>query len=399
MDLLKIKILCLLFLYMVGFVIPIQGQEKLPREITFRIGQYETFHSDVLNEERTILVHLPDDYETSTRKYPVLYVLDGEGTHRFIQSIAAITFYSGARRLPTMIVVGILNTDRTRDITPRKVVQRESSGGGDAFLEFIASELGPYIESKYRAGQYRILFGGSSAGMFTIYTLFSRPESFSAYIASRPALNSIADYTLASDVIFRKTRALLAGGASLMKALYIDYGGQEGALHHPAPIHNLSSFLEKEAPPDFRWETRQMGESWYRSAESLKDGLLSVFDGWYYPADSLYTQGFAGIENHARALTELFGYPVSVADVMAERDLITFGYRFIEQGNLVEAISLLRYAVEIYPDSWKPFDSLAEAYMKNGQSDFAIENYERSLELNPNNNNAKEMLKQMQDDE
>ena len=377
---------------------PIHGQEQEARVVTFRIGQYETVHSHVLNEERTLLVHLPDDYETSSRKYPVLYVLDGEGTHRFIQSIAAITFYSGARRLPTMIVVGILNTDRTRDITPRKVVQRESSGEGDAFLEFIASELGPYIESKYRAGQYRILFGGSSAGMFTIYTLFSRPESFSAYIASRPALNSVADYTWDSDVIFREARGLLAGRSSLMKALYIDYGGQEGALHHPAPIHKLSALFEKEAPPDFRWETRQMGESWYRSAESLKDGLLSVFDGWYYPADSLYNQGFAGIENHARALTERFGYPVSVADVMTERDLIMFGYRLIEQGNFVEAISLFKYAVEIYPDSWNAFDCLAEAYMKNGQVDLAVVNYEKSLRLNPNNHNAKEMLKQIHDD-
>ncbi len=397
MALLKIKILCLFLFSVVALSIPIRGQEESPQVINYRIGHYETFHSKVLNEERTLLIHLPDEYETTTKKYPVLYILDGEGTHRFIQSIAAITFYSGARRLPKMIIVGILNTDRTRDITPRKVVQRENSGGGDVFLKFIVTELIPYIDGKYRSAQFRILFGGSSAGMFTIYTLFSRPESFNAFIASRPALNSTVDYTWDSEVILRKARNLFAGRSSLKKIIYIDYGGHEDALHDPSPIHKLSALLESEAPRDFRWEIRGMGESGYRSAESLKDGLLSVFKGWHYPADSLYIQGFAGIENHATALTEQFGYTVTVADLLAERDMLMFGYRFLETNNLTEALALFKYAVTVYSNSWNAFDSLAEAYMKKGQFDLAIENYERSLELNPNNDNAKKMLKHIQD--
>jgi len=396
--LLKIRMLCLFLLSVFGLLMPIRGQEEFPRVINYRIGHYETFHSKVLNEERTLLVHLSDDYETSARKYPVLYVLDGEGTHRFIQSITAITFYSGARRMPNMIVVGILNTDRTRDVTPRKVVQRENSGGGDVFLKFIVTELIPYIDSKYRTAQYRILFGGSSAGMFTLYTLFNRSESFNAYIASRPALNSTVDYTWDSEVIFRKARNLFAGSSSLKKIIYIDYGGHESTLHDPSPIHELSALLESEAPRDFRWEIRGMGESGYRSAESLKDGLLAIFKGWHYPSDSLYIQGFAGIENHATALTKRFGYSVTVADLLVERDMLMFGYRFLENNNLTEALALFKYAVTVYSNSWNAFDSLAETYMKNGQFDLAIENYERSLELNPNNNNAKEMLKQMQDD-
>jgi predicted alpha/beta superfamily hydrolase len=395
MVLLNIRIASIFVLVVFMVSISVHGQDQKSGVVTYRIGHYETVHSSKLNEERRLLVHLPDDYETSSNKYPVLYVLDGEGTHRFIRSISAITFYSGARRMPKMIVVGILNTDRTRDITPRKVVQQENSGGGDAFLEFIASELISYIERKYRSAQYRILFGGSSAGMFTIYTLFSKPELFDAYIASRPALSSIDDYTWDSDVIFRKARRLLTGRSSLKKVLYIDYGGQEDALHDPASIHKLSAMLERAAPPDFCWEIRKMGESGYRSAESLKDGLLSIFDGWYYPADSLYNSGFKGIENHAKGLSERFGYSINVTDLLAQIDLNMFGYRFLEHGNPGEAISLFKYAVNNYPGSWGAYVRLAEAYMKNGDTGLAIKNYKKSLELNPDNEYAKQMLRKL----
>ncbi|UCH92265.1 MAG: tetratricopeptide repeat protein, partial [Candidatus Aminicenantes bacterium] len=160
-------------------------------------------------------------------------------------------------------------------------------------------------------------------------------------------------------------------------------------------IHKLSAILEREAPPDFCWEIRKMGESGYRSAESLKDGLLSVFDGWYYPADSLYNSGFKGIENHAKGLSERFGYSINVTDLLAQIDLNMFGNRFLEHGNPGEAISLFKYAVDNYPGSWDTHDRLAEAYKKNGETYLAIKNYKKSLELNPDNDNARQMLRKL----
>ena len=47
------------------------------------------------------------------------------------------------------------------------------------------------------------------------------------------------------------------------------------------------------------------------------------------------------------------------------------------------------------PDSWNVFDSLAEAYMRDGQNDLAVRNYNRSIELNPDNENGKQMLEQI----
>lgn len=78
-----------------------------------------------------------------------------------------------------------------------------------------------------------------------------------------------------------------------------------------------------------------------------------------------------------------------------EATLNTIGYRFINTGKVEIAISLFKLNVVAYPNSDNTYDSLAEAYMINGEVGLAKENYTKSLELNPNNNNAKEMLKKL----
>lgn len=350
-------------------------------------------HSDILNEERQILIHLPNDYKTSSGKYPVMIILDAEDVQRFAQSIAAITFYSGVRRMPKMIIVGIPNTNRTRDISPYKIKQRPSSGGGRAFLEFITLELFSYLEEQYRCAQYRILFGGSSAGTFTLYSLCRSPELINAFIASRPALNSTSETTWDSELFFSDLCEFLKTENYLGKSLYIDYGGREDDFHDPKPIHRLTDVIMKLTQGSFRCNIQKIKESGYRSAESLANGLLWIFKDWYYPADSLYIDGFKGIKNHAIKLSSVFNYPINVADILSEDGLNMFGYRFLEQNNIDEAIHLFRYTTEMYPESWNIFESLGEAYMQAGEKEEAVKAYKKSLILNPNNKNVIEQLK------
>ena len=73
------------------------------------------------------------------------------------------------------------------------------------------------------------------------------------------------------------------------------------------------------------------------------------------------------------------------------------GYKLINSERFEEAIEVLKLNTEIFPESANAYDSLAEAYMKSGDKDNAIKFYRRSLELNSENNNAKEMLKTLTD--
>jgi pimeloyl-ACP methyl ester carboxylesterase len=74
----------------------------------------------------------------------------------------------------------------------------------------------------------------------------------------------------------------------------------------------------------------------------------------------------------------------------------SWAYRLMGENHLPEATALLKLNVQMYPESWNVYDSLGEAYMKAGQKELAIENYKKSLEKNPNNTNAKDMLKKLE---
>ena len=145
------------------------------------IGETITIKSDILGENRLLMISLPSRYERTKKRYPVLYLLDGD-TH-FLNATAFVNFLARSRHIPQMIVAAIPNTSRTRDFTPKIDKDRTDSGGADKFIKFLKNEVFPLIEKEYRTVPYRVLFGHSLTGMFAIYTLFTNPEMFRAYIA------------------------------------------------------------------------------------------------------------------------------------------------------------------------------------------------------------------------
>ncbi|MEO6696177.1 MAG: hypothetical protein ABIY50_02010 [Ignavibacteria bacterium] len=75
-----------------------------------------------------------------------------------------------------------------------------------------------------------------------------------------------------------------------------------------------------------------------------------------------------------------------------ENQLNTLGYQLLQAGKTKEAIEILKLNIEAFPNSANVYDSMGEAYMINGNKELARMNYEKSLEINPANNNAIEML-------
>jgi len=80
---------------------------------------------------------------------------------------------------------------------------------------------------------------------------------------------------------------------------------------------------------------------------------------------------------------------------LSEGELNMLGYQYLRQEKPDEAMAIFQINVDAFPDSFNVYDSLAEAYMARGDRELAIANYERSLELNPDNGNAVEMLKKL----
>jgi predicted alpha/beta superfamily hydrolase len=152
-------------------------------------GNYRMIHSKVLGEDRTLLVRLPEDYGKSDKKYPVLYKLDG-AKENFLQAFSAAYYlFDMTENAPELIIVGIENTDRNRDMIPD---QRANN-----FIQFIKSELIPFVDKNYRTNDFRILCGQSLSSIFALYSFLEQPNLFDAYI-----LGSFGLYKESLTVLF-----------------------------------------------------------------------------------------------------------------------------------------------------------------------------------------------------
>jgi len=80
----------------------------------------------------------------------------------------------------------------------------------------------------------------------------------------------------------------------------------------------------------------------------------------------------------------------------AENELNMLGYQLLQRGMTEDAIVIFKLNVEAFPEGFNTYDSLAEGYMTAGQKEPAVTNYQRSLELNPDNTNATDMLTRLQ---
>ncbi|MCX6162710.1 MAG: serine hydrolase [Ignavibacteriae bacterium] len=83
------------------------------------------------------------------------------------------------------------------------------------------------------------------------------------------------------------------------------------------------------------------------------------------------------------------------SNILPESILNEIGYELIREQNLQDAIAVFKLNAELFPAKWNPFDSLGEAYMLSGNKKSAIENYEKSLKMNPENSNAFDKLKEL----
>ena len=149
-----------------------------------------------------VLVGLPDGYADSDEAYPTLYILDGGELYPLFASY--YRYLNFAEEVPDMILVAISygtddfehGNDRSHDFTA-PTTEREHWGGAGDFQDFIADELMPMIETRYRSRHdRRIVFGQSLGGQFVLYTAQTRPNLFWGHIASNPALHRNLDFYL-----------------------------------------------------------------------------------------------------------------------------------------------------------------------------------------------------------
>ena len=340
--------------------------------------------SEVLGEDRIVLIRTPVGYETNKVKYPVLYMTDGDG--HMVHTAATIDFLNRNGRISDLIVVGVTNTDRTRDLTPAKSTDKNpagelrfpTSGGADNFLKFFETELIPEIEKEYRVQPYRILAGHSLGGLFAIHSMISKPGLFNSYIAVSPSLQWENGEALKRATDFLKKQK------EMKATLFVSLGDEQGGIRE-----NFDSFkelLSKTNIKGFEWQAERMADEDHGSVvlRSHYFGLRKVYDGWQPLRDpkTVVVGGLKGAEEHYKKLSEKFGYSIPVPEILINQ----MGYQFLNDGKSEEAIAVFKLNIERYPASANVYDSLAEAYERQGRLDLAEPLYDKAQTLGQQNN-------------
>ena len=341
--------------------------------------------STVLGEDRIILVRTPAGYETNKLSYPVLYMTDGDG--HMGHTASTIEFLTQNGRIPDLIVVGVTNTDRTRDLTPAKSSDKDaagnlrfpSSGGADNFLKFFETELIPEIEKEYRVQPYRIFAGHSLGGLFAIHAMITKPGLFNSYVAVSPSLQWEHGEAL------KRAEEFLKNTKELKVTLFVSLGNEPGAIGES--FDRFREALGKTNIKGFEWQAERMGDEDHGSVvlRSHYFGLRKVYDGWQGPRDpksGAIVGGLKGADEHYKKLSERYGYSIPVPENLINQ----MGYQFLFDNKPEEAIAVFKTNVERYPQSANVYDSLAEAYERGGRIDLAEPLYDRARTLGEQNN-------------
>ena len=160
------------------------------------IGDKVEIKSKILGETRILNIYLPNGYsKDSTKKYSVIYLLDGSIDEDFIHIAGLVQFgsFSWVHMIPETIVVGISNVDRKRDFTFPTSIQRDkkdfpTSGKSKNFINFIEKEVQIFVDSNYKTNNTKTIIGQSLGGLLATEILLKKPQLFDNYIIVSPSL-------------------------------------------------------------------------------------------------------------------------------------------------------------------------------------------------------------------
>ncbi len=343
-----------------------------PTPIT--LGMRTSIQSEIMGEDRPILIYTPDGYEHSSEAYPVIYLLDGDG--HLLHTAGITRFLAQNGKMPEAILVGIPNTDRTRDLTPAITTPDErfpTAGGADTFLSFLGDELVPYVESNYRTAPYRILVGHSFGGLFSVNALIKKPELFQAHISISPSM------WWDNKGMLPQVESFLKENKKTRSFYYMTLGNEGGAML--AGTWGLAGIFEEHAPLGLKWHFELMKEETHGSIplRSIYNGLEMMYDGW--SIENLFStvmhDGIEGVDNHFEQLSMRFGYDIQTPEAIINQA----GYILLGEERFDRAIQVLERNVTNFPDSPNVYDSLGDALKAKGETVKAKESYSRACEM------------------
>ncbi len=361
------------------------------------IGTKHKIYSEILDEEREYWVNLPERYSVHAN-YPVVYVLDARSQFHSVATI--LRYLSLAGQIPEMILVGITNTDRVRDLTPTNNIinsygvefaSDRTSGGGENFLKFIMTELSPNVEAEYSVANYRMLIGHSHGGLFSVYSYIMADSFFNSFISVDPSL--YWDEETLNKMLQNKQDPQ----ASSERALYISSANNEGDnfLKEDVMVKTQQNFIDTIEGKQFqnlKFKLERFDDENHFTVPwvSYMHGLRFIFENFYLPADKV-RENPAVVFSHFENASKVFGY-----EIPPHEGIVNFaGYQQLQKGNTQEALKYFKINIENFPYSSNVYDSYSDALAAAGETEEAIKNLQKAIELNPDATASKNKLEEL----
>jgi uncharacterized protein len=389
------------------------------KDRTVPVGKLLTIDSKILGEKRVIFVHLPGDNYDPPRdgsgssasqpsskgpRYPVVYLLDGDAHFPSVAGmIQQLSEVNGNSVTPDMIVVGIVNTDRERDLTPTHATTDfrgdsssvKTSGGGENFMAFIEKELIPKIDSLYPTAPWRMLIGHSLGGLTVINTLIHHPQLFNAYLAIDPSM------WWDHQRLLHEVDTALTTGNYKGKTLYLAIAntmpqGMDTArvrkdttnnTFHIRSILQLADALKRSNQSGLRWKDKYYEGDSHGSVPLIAeyDALHFIFSS--YNAPYLLSNLYDSSTDAASALAAIREYYTGVSQQMGytipppEENINGLAYDFLGGKMPEKARAFFQFNIDNYPGSGNTYDGMGDYYAAIGDRQKAIDYYTKAFSL------------------
>jgi hypothetical protein len=347
---------------------PATGAERPRLPLPIRI---ETLESVRVGEPREVWVSLPDGYDSTTDRFPVVYLLDGDFNFNS-GTIGGLRHAAQLGELPEFILVGIKNTNRSKDVFPEEISYPDGTrdgGRANQYLDFIREELIPHVEKTYRTARYRVLYGTSNTGFTAVHALFRSPATADAYVAASATL-SIPSFLEKRDELVRGFRggkrqlALVMGERDLPTVIRLNAA--------------LKEVIDSMAPAGLSCQFAVIRSAEHVPPDSLLAGLRDLFDGWRI-TQRLTEGSFHEIRAQVDGRLARFG----VAGALPEESLQELAEALLGERKYGKAVEVLKYRAQSHPQSAEAQVSLGDAHLQDGKPELARECYRKALALAP----------------
>ena len=362
------------------------------------IGSIDSLYSNILGEQRKIWVHIPQSAERSSlEKYPVLYLLDGNGHFYSVTGmIKQLSTVNGNSICPEMIVVGIPNTDRRRDLTPSHTGDSiNTSGGGEKFTAFLEKELIPYVDSNYPTRPYRTLIGHSLGGLLVINTLINHPTIFNNYVAIDPSLywddqKLLKQAAIALEQEKFEDKSLYVAIASTRNGMDTTTA-QKDTTRATLSFRSRLQFCKIAAANNknglnFAWK-------YYNDENHGSIPLIAEYDALHFmfpwlefndwnkiydtESNSTAQELVNLLVSHYELISNKFGFTI----LPKEQQINNLGYMFMNRKAYDKSYAFFNLNIQNFPESANVFDSMGDYYISQSDTSKAIEYLSKAVEI------------------